>query len=103
MSSGFTHRFLPIPRDVLPPEFVYVPDALIPTTRDIELELAISEWNNVWESGHLRREMFQAKKSFKDTRWLRRFKKHNVYLLRYGREYRYDVYSPLYHLLPLKT
>lgn len=106
ISGAFMYRFMLRPRTPRPPEYVYVP---VPDgqPRDSEAFLRVANfiatWNYAWEAGHVRHEMKDESRP-SELAWLDRYRGHNLCLIAdVGQRTRYDVYRPLYHLLPLGT
>ncbi len=66
-----------------------------------EEDVVIHKWNMCWESGHLRRYLFEDKLPTQ-LKWLEKFEDMNLYLLPDTKP-KYEVYIPLYHLLPRST
>ncbi len=99
LSAEHFFQFVPVPQEVLPPEFVYVP--LPKSPRYTDEEIAISNWNFMWEAGHLRP---QGVVELPDSLgWVKEFQGRNLYLLPGGSPHRYEAYGILFHLLPQKT
>jgi hypothetical protein len=108
LSAGFMFNFIPKPSHTLPPEFVYVP--INPNKQwdksSLKVTLAITEWNSLWEAGHLRSEFVPKILTHdfpKELRWLTKIENANLYLIPNGRKSAFDAFEPLYHLLPLHT
>lgn len=105
--AGFIFQFVPRPLQMLPPEFVYVPiNKRQLEASDLQIEIAIVYWNALWEAGHLRSELVpkvMARKFPSELKWLTEIEKANLYLVPDGRRSKYHAFSPLYHLMPLKT
>lgn len=106
VSSGFIFRFVPRPTSITCPEFVYVPyeSSKTKVSHDdwIKYRLLIAQWNMLWETGQLRYEFFEDSVPT-ELSWLARFRDYNLYLLPDAKKRRYDVYTPLFHLLPHRT
>lgn len=97
ISAVFFFQFTPVPKEIRTPEFVYIP---LPKKRHTRTEIAICDWNLMWEAGHLRPHgVIQIPRNLK---WLTKFEDTNIYLLP-GTPTRYEAYSVLFHLLPQKT
>jgi hypothetical protein len=109
VSAAFMFNFVPKPSQTLLPEFVYVPidvNERWGENGSIKTELTITEWNCLWEAGHLRSEFVPqvCRKDFPNKlRWLTKIKNANLYLIPNGRKSAFDAFEPLYHLLPLRT
>ncbi len=110
LSAAFIFDFVPIPSQTLPPEFVYIPIDVNGTwgKNDCSLEtsLTITEWNCLWEAGHLRTKFIPQifSKDFPHKlKWLSKIENVNLYLIPKGRKSLFDAFEPLYHLLPLRT
>lgn len=110
LSARFLYKFLPRPKTLAQPEFLY-----IPVKKDKGAECGVnylrlvgilSQWNMAWEAAQLRQDMnlfFNEEDTVKEIApSLSLLKKQNVYLLPDTAE-RYHAYLPLYALLPLKT
>jgi len=74
VSAAFMFNFVPKPSQTLLPEFVYVPidvNERWGENGSIKTELTITEWNCLWEAGHLRSEFVphQECKSVFDSQW----------------------------------
>jgi hypothetical protein len=107
ISAAFIYKFTPRPAVTEPAECVYVPR--LPrksfATRDdaLRYELAVAEWNCLWEAAQLRHDVFGDRLP-SQLRWLERHRGHNIHLIPFEkRGIRYEAYAPLYHLLPAKT
>jgi len=109
ISAAFLFQFVPDPSRALTPEVAYVPIdigkacAESPTFRN---QLTISQWNMLWEAGHLRSETVPKimGESFPAAlKWLTEIRETNLYLIPDGRLSRFDAFGPLYHLLPSRT
>jgi len=109
LSAGFLFNYVPRPSQTLPPEFVYVPIDVNGQQWDensLKTELTITEWNALWEAGHLRSEFVPqvCRKDFPNKlRWLTSIENTNLYLIPNARKSAFDAFEPLYHLLPLRT
>ena len=104
-SAAFMYRFIPVPTPVeTPPEYIYVHSA-----RTLELEgdararyeVFLTEWNTLWEMGAERRGMFD-KDVPPELDWVMDLET-DVRLMPRGTRNRYDAYSTLFHLLPVRT
>lgn len=108
ISAAFLFNFVPRPRRILPPEFVYVPiggKKRYDEKRFVKASLTLTQWNALWEAGHLRAEFvpWVIRKDFpEDLMWLSEIKDANIYLIPDGRKSKYDAFKPLYHLLPIQ-
>ncbi len=110
LSAGFIFKFVPRPSQALPPEFVYVPidvnkrwDENSPS---LKAELTKTQWNCLWEAGHLRSEFVPQiiHNDFPDElRWLTEIENANLYLIPNSRKSAFDTFKPLYYLLSLRT
>ncbi len=99
LSAEHFFQFVPVPKEILPPEFVYVP--LPKSPRFTDEEVAISNWNLMWEAGHLRPQgVVELPNSLS---WVKDFQGTNLYLLPGGSPHRYETLGVLFHLLPQKT
>jgi hypothetical protein len=109
LSAAFFFQFIPRPAQVLPPEFVYIPiDARKSpmNKRRLLTELTISQWNNLWEAGHLRSQFVPQviNTDFpEELKWLTKFQDVNLYLIPDDGRSKFEAFSPLYHLMPLRT
>lgn len=100
------YRFMLRPTQARPIEYVRVPlHRPGPAASDAEMkayyEVAnfIAEWNYAWEAGHLRPDMLQRIPD--PLRWLPPNPEVNLCLVTdIGQRSGYDIYQPLYHLLP---
>lgn len=105
LSAAFIFQFLPIPKQRVLPEYVYLETCsegtLSPDER-AEVLVAISQWNMAWEAGQLRHDMFNEKLPA-ELKWLSKFENQNIYLLPKTAHHKYDTYSALFHLLPQRT
>jgi hypothetical protein len=102
LSAAFVYQFLPIPKQRVLPEYVYLeayPERI--SMQQAEFCLAISDWNIAWEASQLRHDMFNEELPT-ELGWLRQFDNQNIYLPKTS-HHRYYTYSPLFHLLPKKT
>ena len=109
ISAAFFYQFVARPKTRLPPEFAYIPVDSTKRNQEDQLfrELLISQWNSFWEAGHLRPkivpELLAKRKEFpKELSWLKKTRNVNLYLIPDGRQSRFDAFSPLYHLLPIR-
>lgn len=107
MSAAFMYQFLPSPKKKLNPEFVYIaaPKGGLfktKTTKRMVFEVFITEWNMAWEANALREKIMYDKLP-KSLEILKRYKDKNIFILPIFSCQRYEAYSPLLHLLPLKT
>ena len=103
ISSAFFYQFVPLLRGSQPPpEYLGVP---MTRGKDLDLYGAVACWNMMWEAGILRYEMLDDHKWFKGLEWLKSFEQRgvDVRLIPLNGNCRYNVYAPLYHLLPLST
>jgi hypothetical protein len=101
-SSVMFYRFLPHPKIVLPPEFVYykLKKHQLSQDNDAHRHLTPIEWNLIWESAQLRFEVLGGR-LHEDFKWIEELRGHNVYFLPISSFHRYDAYAPLFHLLPI--
>jgi hypothetical protein len=108
LSAAFLFDFVLRPRQILPPEFVYVlidGKKYLDVNGSLKTLLTITQWNALWEAGHLRSEYLPSviRRDFaKELMWLSEIKDANIYLIPDGRRSKYDAFKPLYHLLPLQ-
>jgi hypothetical protein len=66
-------------------------------------ELAVAEWNCLWEAAQLRHEVFGDSLP-SQLKWLTNHRGRNINLVpSEKRGSKYETYAPLYHLLPAKT
>jgi hypothetical protein len=103
IASGFLFDFVPVPKQPLPPEFVYITydPARMRFREDDEIsqiEQAIIRWNWIWEAGHIRQDFF-AEELPASLAWVCSHRDVNLYLLP-DTGLRYEAYAPLLHLLP---
>lgn len=109
LSAAFFFEFLPQPTEILQPEFVYIPiktDQSLTHKSRLLTELTISNWNNVWEAGHLRSQFIPEVRPTifpRKLKWLTRFQDVNLYLIPDDGKSGFEAFAPLYHLLPLRT
>jgi hypothetical protein len=99
MSAAFFFQFIPCPKETLLPEFIYVPvdpEGKLGHKLSTEIQVTISEWNTLWEAGHLRSEFFRESLP-KEISWIKKYKGSNFYLLPDAGKNKYDAYQPLYH------
>lgn len=99
---------MPVPKapTQTPPEFVYVKEPHGKKQR-LAFQVAVTEWNWLWESGDARRHLFGA------PDWVRQFPRGLRWLIEEERPgidvrlliegSRFDAYAPLYYLLPLSV
>lgn len=107
LSAAFIYQFAPRPATSEPAECVYVPRLSRKSfaTRDdaTRYELAIAEWNCLWEAAQLRHQLF-GESLPSHLNWLTRHRGKNINLIPLEkRGPKYEAYAPLYHLLPAKT
>lgn len=105
LSAVFFYQFIYTAKKQMPPEFIYLPEQYSKKWT-AELMVRVFEWNQFWEAGHLRHEIMEKtmREYFKGWETLsNRFKGQNTYLLSGDMEHRYEVFAPIYHLLPLRT
>lgn len=109
VSAAFFHDFINKPKKQLPPEFAYI--SFDPNSRhkssveenpSIPVELLVAQWNMLWESGHLRSDLFRSKLP-EELRWLTSFQDTNLYLLPDAGGSKYETFRVLYHLIPQRT
>jgi len=101
LSAAFFYQFVPVPTDSQPPpEYVAIPCKGKP-----DLYGEVAAWNMIWEAGTLRYEMLDDHRWFKGLEWLKPFQTRgvDVRLIPLKGSCRYNIYAPLYHLLPLGT
>ena len=101
LSSAFFFGHLPVPKDNKKPEFVFIKD-YYEEKRFTEKSMTIAEWNMIWEVGHLRTDFFWRKLP-KELEWLKKYEGENIYLVPDQKDYPYQTYCPLFHLLPFQT
>ena len=103
-SIASMYRFLPVIPALTPSEVVYVPPPKLRSER-VAFVGAIAEWNSLWESGHLRREMLKKSSEHwpRCLHWLFNddLVQGNVRLVPLYAKARWMAYNHLYHLLPL--
>ena len=102
LSAAFFYRFLPIPDERQPPEFVYVPSTLhagIQEGPELHQSVTVTSWNICWEAGQLRHELF-ADELPDGLRWLGGHTSDNIFLLPRPNRHRYFAYAVLFHLIP---
>jgi hypothetical protein len=105
LSGAFLYQFLPRPKEVARPEFLFLPSPKRGTKNPSVAEFAgvLGQWNIAWEAGQLRsRVVFSSterRKLFKAIPALSSTHDRNVYLLPNTAK-RFDAYLPLYSLLP---
>lgn len=97
-SAGFMYRAIVRPTIPDPLEFITVPVR----PRDLKLELAIAEWNLLWEAGQFRRRMFDEDELPGVIGRVADRGDHNVLFVPRTRS-RYFEYAPLFHLLPRRA
>jgi len=109
LSAAFFNQFVYRPKERTLPEFAYIRFDPNKPAEDISNEdspLAIegmaAQWNMLWESAHLRGDLFRSKLP-KRFRWLSRVKNANLYLLPDTGAGKYEVFQPLYQLIPRGT
>ncbi len=102
VSGAFIFQFVPLPKEQLAPEFVYLdwPKTGKLTDERAKYELAVANWALMWEAGHIRQDAIELPESLS---WLRDLEDTNIYLLPRKSFHRYDAFSPLFHLLPQRT
>ncbi len=101
VSTAMFYDQIPTPKSRKSPEFVFLKNHYN-GQRDIEKELTIADWNNVWEVGQLRTSFFWDRLP-KTLDWLRSYDTENIYLVPEDDIYPYATYCPLIHLLPFRT
>jgi hypothetical protein len=107
MSAAFLYDFIPRPKKLSPPEFVYIP--LFPQEKlgdnyYTKALITITEWNALWEAGQLRPDFFPHGRDFpSELNLLKNHKGTNLYLIPDGKDVKYNAYIPLYHLIPYRT
>ena len=108
LSAAFFYQFVPIlHKSNALPEFIGVP-LRGDTKRDLGLYGAIASWNMMWEAGVIRFEMLETSKrwmdGFQGLDWIKAYRDRNVdlRLIPLDRSCRYNVYAPIYHLLPVR-
>ena len=101
LSARHFFRFVPCPLKKKRPEFIYIPLDFEKETRDATLkkQLFITDWNLLWEAGHLRPDFFNEKIPA-GLSWVEKYRNKNIYLLPDTGMPRYEAYVPLFHLLP---
>jgi hypothetical protein len=99
LSAEHFFQFVPVPKEIMPPEFVYV--SLPKSPRFTDEEVAISNWNLMWEAGHLRPQGVVELPN--GLSWVKDFQGTNLYLLPGGSPHKYETLGVLFHLLPQKT
>lgn len=102
LSSAFIFGHLPIPKEKKRPEFVFLKDYYQNQKRRAEKEVTIAEWNMIWEVGHLRTDFFWGKLPT-ELEWLKDYEGENIYLIPDQKDFPYQTYAPLFHLLPKTT
>ena len=101
LSAAFIFQFVPLPKEQLPPEFVYLDWPISKLTDErAKYELAVANWAFMWEAGQIRQDAVELPESLS---WLRNLEETNVYLLPKKSFHRYEAFSPLFHLLPQRT
>jgi hypothetical protein len=106
LSGAFMYQFLPRPKELARPEFLFLPSPKRGTNNPRVAEFAgvIGQWNIAWEAGQLRSKIVfsnkERRKIFKTLPALSSADDRNVYLLPDTAK-RFDAYLPLYSLLPL--
>lgn len=99
ISSAFFFQYQLVPNEVKSPEYVYVPQALLPDKRRSELDIFMSEWNICWESAQLRHDLFHDKIP-NELSWIRTYEGQNIYLIPRLKNDNLYAYLPIYHMLP---
>lgn len=104
ISAAFTYNAMLRPDEPTRPEYVTVP-MRARSFRDGEamrLEVAVSQWNTLWEAGQYRRRMFDESDLPAQLHRIADQGDHNVVFVPRSRS-RYYEYAPLFHLLPAST
>jgi hypothetical protein len=107
LSAIHMYKFVPVPRvqGEAPPEFVYVKEPNGKKQR-LAFQVAVTEWNWLWESGDARRHVFlsedRGREFPRNLRWLLSQERPGVDVRLLVDGLRFDAYAPLYHLLPLR-
>lgn len=102
LSAAFIYRFMFVPTDRKPAEFVYVPSTVrygINDSEETRASLLVTQWNMCWEAGRLRPHMFEDEMPRRFD-CLRRHEDRNVFLLPRGKRHQYYAHAPLFHMLP---
>ncbi len=99
VSAGFIYDRIIRAEVPEPPEYVTV---LMPRDGFVELPVAVSEWNVLWEAGQFRRRMFSEEELPVELRKVADSGDINVVFVPRTRS-RYHEYAPLFHLLPRTT
>lgn len=109
ISPAFMYRMVACAREQLPVEYVRVPLHHSSGSQDgnndeyTRTALFISTWNLTWEAGHLR-QFLMSDQIPSRLKWLERIEGVNMCLVGdEGHRSDYDLYQPLYHLLPRRT
>jgi len=102
LSSAFTFKFLPIPQIIEKPEFIYLKQEDDSNESFHELTGIVAYWNQAWESGHLRYDMFE-KEILESFKWLSKYSDRNIYLIPYKKNNNYYAFQHILNLIPSKT
>lgn len=105
-SAAFFVKRVPVDLAPVAPEYVYVPvpplvDGLH-TEEGGKIRGAIAEWNSYWETGRFRGELL-ANRMPPALSCLSRTSGRNIVLLPDEQDSRYEIYAPLFHLLPARV
>lgn len=102
LSSAFFFKYLPVPKSTGNPEFVYLKQKDNSSDSYHELSGLTSMWNQAWESGHLRYELFKddLPSNFK---WLSKYSDRNIYFIPYNNKNNFYAYQHILDLIPAKT
>ncbi len=106
LSGAFLYQFLPRPKELARPEFLFLPSPKRGMKKPSVTEFAgiLGQWNIAWEAGQLRSKVVfsskERRKIFKALPALSSTDDRNVYLLPDTAK-RFDAYLPLYSMLPL--
>lgn len=100
LSAGFLYRMVLRAEAPEPPEYVTVP--CVAGRRTLDLSLAITDWNLLWEAAQFRRQIFAEDQLPPELREVADRGDMNVVFVPRTRM-RYHEYAPLFHLLPRST
>lgn len=104
ISAGFTFQATLRPDVPTPPEYVTVPmhSRSLLDDKGKSVDVAIAQWNTLWEAAQYRRRMFDESDLPPQLHRIADQGDHNVVFVPRSRS-RYYEYAPLFHLLPAST
>lgn len=104
LSAGFMYSAMLRAREPMAAEYLTLamPNRSIDDEEGLRLELAVAQWNSVWEAAQYRRRIFEGEKLPPQLHRIADQGDNNIVFVPRTHS-RYYEYAPLFHLLPAST